>query len=340
MIGLWLTVGFLTLIGTLCYAELGSSYPEEGGDYAYLTRAFGRRMGFLFAWAQLWIVRPGSIGAMAYVLATYANRIGQLWAQFAVGRPGSLWARPYPAVSHLIGILHLPTDDKSVTAFYAAGSVVLLTVVNLLGIRLGKWTQNLLTVVKMLGLLAIVAVGLCAARSTVAVAPAAPASASLPLVLGLILVFYAYSGWNEMAYVGAEVRNPAAQYSAGPGVGHGGHDCRLPVDQPGLRASPGFCRPAAFQRRGRRRAGLRGRTPRRVGHQPADLHLGAGRDQRHDLHRIAASTMPWDANTPCTAGWENGTNGPEPPLASLLVQGVITVGLVLVFGLWQERPPG
>ena len=51
--------GLLSLVGALCYAELATAYPQEGGDYVYLTRGLGRKVGFLFAWAQFWIVRPG-----------------------------------------------------------------------------------------------------------------------------------------------------------------------------------------------------------------------------------------------------------------------------------------
>ena len=75
---MWLLGGLLSLIGAVCYAELATAYPKEGGDYVYLTRAFGRAVGFLFAWCQLWIVRPGSIGAMAFLFADYAN---QIWPQ-------------------------------------------------------------------------------------------------------------------------------------------------------------------------------------------------------------------------------------------------------------------
>ncbi|NLF08445.1 MAG: amino acid permease, partial [Pirellulaceae bacterium] len=65
LLGLWLLGGLLSLLGALCYAELATAYPKAGGDYVYLTKALGRKVGFLFAWCQLWIVRPGSIGAMA-----------------------------------------------------------------------------------------------------------------------------------------------------------------------------------------------------------------------------------------------------------------------------------
>ena len=114
-----------------CYAELATAYPKEGGDYVYLTRALGRSVGFLFAWCQLWIVRPGSIGAMAYLFAELRQSDLARAEGAAVLRAHGLPARSLP----------LPS-------------------VNLLGIREGKWTQNVLTTAKVLGLAAIVCVGL------------------------------------------------------------------------------------------------------------------------------------------------------------------------------------
>ena len=75
LMGVWVLGGVLALVGALCYAELATAYPLDGGDYVYLTRALGRKTGFLFAWAQFWVVRPGNIGALAYVFADYANRL-------------------------------------------------------------------------------------------------------------------------------------------------------------------------------------------------------------------------------------------------------------------------
>ena len=184
LIVLWLVGGALSLIGALCYAELATAYPQEGGDYVYLTRALGRRMGFLFAWCQLWIVRPGSIGAMAYAFAAYADRI---WPQAESDN------RPYVLVA------------------YATASVVVLTVVNILGVPEGKWTQNVLTIAKVLGLAIIVAVGLMfAAPSTTTVAATGASSRFSWTDIGLAMIFvlFTYGGWNEMAYVGAEVKEP------------------------------------------------------------------------------------------------------------------------------------
>jgi len=189
LVGVWVLGALLSLVGALCYAELGTMYPREGGDYVYLSRAFGRPVGFLFAWAQLWVVRPGSIGAMAYIFARYANQLVPLG-----GSPGG----------------GLP--DAQALLVYALASILILSGVNILGVREGKWTQNILTTTKVVGLLAVFAVGLLVVAPNGQ--PASAASAATPDVgwtsfkLAMIFVLFAYGGWNEMAYVAAEVRNP------------------------------------------------------------------------------------------------------------------------------------
>ncbi|RME90270.1 MAG: amino acid permease [Verrucomicrobia bacterium] len=170
---LWAFGGLVSLCGALAYAELATAYPRQGGDYVYLTRAYGRPFGFLFAWMQLVVVRPGDIAVMAFAFAKYA--------QAAMGG-GS------------------PPREK----LMAAAAIVVVTAINVLGVRQGKWTQNLLTFAKAAGLLLIFAVGLLAP-------PAAPTAAAVdpfPWSVALILVLFTYGGWNEMAYVAAEVRDP------------------------------------------------------------------------------------------------------------------------------------
>src|SRR3954463_4625748 len=75
IVGVWLIGGFIALVGALCYAELATAYRQAGGTYVYLSEAFGRNVGFAFAWAEFWIVRPGNVGAIAFVLATYGRQI-------------------------------------------------------------------------------------------------------------------------------------------------------------------------------------------------------------------------------------------------------------------------
>ena len=68
-LGVWVLGGVLAIFGGFCYAELATTYPRDGGEYEYLSRAFGSWLGFLFGWAQLAVVLTGSIGAMAYAFA-------------------------------------------------------------------------------------------------------------------------------------------------------------------------------------------------------------------------------------------------------------------------------
>ena len=186
-LAVWLAGGALALAGSLCYAELATAYPREGGDYVYLTRAFGRLCGGLFGWSQLAIVRPGDIALLAFVFARYAN---QLWMPIGPGASLTLWA---------------------------ALLVAVLTGVNILGVRSGRTTQNVLTVAKIAGLLAIVAAAFLGGGA--APAGALPSSGAPPanLQLALILVLFVYGGWNEMAYVAAEVEGSTPQHRPRPG---------------------------------------------------------------------------------------------------------------------------
>ena len=176
LMALWGLGAMLTLCGALAYAELAIAWPREGGDYVYLTRAYGRWAGFLFGWLQLSVVRPADIAAMAFAFATYARVLYD-----PLGPAGADWS----------------------LRIYAAAAIVVLTTVNIIGVREGKWTQNILTAAKALGLLGIVGVAVmapAAARPAETVEP-------LPLSVALVFVLFTFGGWNEMAYVAAEVKD-------------------------------------------------------------------------------------------------------------------------------------
>ncbi len=189
---IWVVGGLLSLCGALGYAELGSAYPREGGDYVYLNRAYGSWAGFLFGWIQLVVVRPGDIVGMAFIFATYASTLYD---------PFSGWMVPY----HLLPWQAYQGADVAVCQLvYAALAVIVLTAIHVIGVREGKWTQNVLTMVKAIGLLMIVAVAFFGPTGQSA---AAGTVSTLPKSLALILVMFTFGGWNEMAYVAAEVKD-------------------------------------------------------------------------------------------------------------------------------------
>ena len=172
-LALWVVCGGLSFVGALCYAELATTYPHSGGEYNYLTRAFGSWAGFLFGWAQLAIIQTGSIGALSYVFAEYATEV------FQTGKDSAVW--------------------------FALAAVVVLTLLNMLGVHAGRHTQKVLVAAKMVGLLLLVVAGLTSrAESSFAVTrPVTGPGWSL----AMILVLYAYGGWNDAAFVTAEVRH-------------------------------------------------------------------------------------------------------------------------------------
>src|SRR5512134_1808864 len=175
----WVLGGVLSLIGALCYAELASSFPSAGGDYHFLSRAYGKDLSFFFAWARVAVITTGSIALLAFVFGDYMSRVLSLG-------PNS-------------------------SAIYAALTVIVLTAINLFGLRESARTQNVLTILEVSGLVLVAIAGLIATAPAAAPAPLAAAAASsnaIPPMFGLAMVFVllTYGGWNEAAYISAEVK--------------------------------------------------------------------------------------------------------------------------------------
>lgn len=168
----WLLGGLISLCGALVYAELASRHPHSGGEYVFLTRGFGRGAAFLFAWARMTVIQTGAIAAVAFVFGDYASQIVSLGAHSS-----PLWA---------------------------AGAVIVLTVLNLAGTLPSKNLQKVMETALVAGLLVF-----AVAAILVGGAPKAPAGggASGSFGFAMIFVLLAYGGWNEAAYLGGEVRD-------------------------------------------------------------------------------------------------------------------------------------
>lgn len=169
----WAAGALIALVGALCYAELASAHPDAGGDYHYLRLAFGGRLAFLYAWARLAVIQTGSVVILAYVFGDYLSEVA-------------------------------PLGPHS-SALYAALAVIGITLVNWMGVRQGTRTQNWLTFVEVAGLALVIVAGLW-------LAPAAVPTLSTDMdggAFGLVMVFVllTYGGWNEAAYVSAELRD-------------------------------------------------------------------------------------------------------------------------------------
>lgn len=178
MLSAWLLGAGVSLIGALCYAELATAYPHAGGDYHYFQRAYGEWVAFLFAWARLVVIQTGSITLIAFVFGDYAT---ELWS--------------------------LGTYSSSI---YAAAAIVGLTSLNVAGVRQGKNVQRGLTIATIVGLIVLVVAGFFLITEPVTAASAENSSSggSAGSFGGaMVFVLLTYGGWNEAAYLSAEVKN-------------------------------------------------------------------------------------------------------------------------------------
>src|SRR5690606_1850168 len=174
--GVWLLGGFVTLIAAHCSAEVGSSHPSSAGEYHFLSRAYGRTVGLLFAWARGTVIQTGAIAAVAFVFGDYAQQL-------------------------------LPLGEHG--ASIHAGIVVLaITGLNLLGTPQSKMSQIVLT---LLSLLAIVVVIIAGSIAGAGIMPEMPSAAAEPsggaLGMAMVFVLLTYGGWSEAAYLSGELRN-------------------------------------------------------------------------------------------------------------------------------------
>jgi amino acid transporter len=172
----WIAGGAISLAGALCYAELATTFPNAGGDYHFLKTAYGARVAFLFAWARFAVINTGSVALLGFVLGDYANAV------FSLGPNGPSW--------------------------YALGSIVLLTLFNLKGLYRGVGADYSMTGLEVGGLLIIFAAGVVlvvAGTPPLVPDPAPPGGIPSTIGLALLFVLFAFSGWNEIATMSAEV---------------------------------------------------------------------------------------------------------------------------------------
>jgi basic amino acid/polyamine antiporter, APA family len=186
----WIAGGLLSLAGALTYAELAAAMPGAGGEYVYLTEAYGPVWGFLYSWTQMWVAKSGSIATLATAFFEYtAHFVPQFESVWFTAGPFSI---KYGQMFALVLIL-------------------LLGGVNYLGVRIGGDVQVAVTAVKV-GLIAcLILAGLFSPHPA-----AASAALSLPqpppvfagFIAALVAALWAYDGWNNVGMVASEVKNP------------------------------------------------------------------------------------------------------------------------------------
>ncbi len=197
LFAVWLLAGLLSLFGALSYAELAAAMPEAGGEYVYLSAAYGPFWGYLYGWTQFWVAKSGSIATLAAGFYTYLTIF-------------------YPALGLSIVVLpwHIGPGGSPLEIHYgqlvAIALILALGGVNYLGVRAGGSVQIFVTALKLALLASVVGIGLLAGRGSFGhFSGRIPAAAGISgFFAAMVSALWAYDGWNNVSMVSSEIRDP------------------------------------------------------------------------------------------------------------------------------------
>ncbi len=183
----WLFGGLIAIAGALSYAELATRMPHEGGEYVYLRELYHPSLGFLTGWTSFFVGFSAPIAGSALAFVAYIS-VGFSHHLLAVDPP------------------YVPVLEKGV----AVTLIVVFTLLHYLGVRVGAGVQNVLTVIKVIILIGLTSAGMILGAGSWENFSARIGGSSGGLAFGtaMMLVMFAYSGWNASAYIAGEIRNP------------------------------------------------------------------------------------------------------------------------------------
>ncbi len=181
ILGAWIAGGMLALAGAFIYAELADRMPQVGGQYAYIREAYNPLLGFLFGWAELFVIGAGGSAAVVVTFARYFRDLTQI-----------------PVPVNLIGTV----------------AVAVLILINCLGVRAGSGVQSLFMVLRIAGITLLIVCGgwfVWHGGPNVSWRPILdrPVSFDLLTVFGatMIPILFAYGGWQTSNFIASEIRD-------------------------------------------------------------------------------------------------------------------------------------
>ena len=188
ILGVWVFAGIVSFFGALACAELGTAIPTTGGQYVFLREAYGPLIGFLCGWSMFTVARTAQVAWMAVTLALYV----------------SYFVRLTSVESKLLGI----------------AAIVIVTAINYRGVTAGAMVQNIFTLAKLAGLLAIISAAFWWGGNAARAANPLPAGFSMnSFGVALIACVLAYDGWVQLSFVAGEIRNPQRNVLLGLALG-------------------------------------------------------------------------------------------------------------------------
>jgi APA family basic amino acid/polyamine antiporter len=229
LIAAWLVTGFMTIVGALSYGELAAMMPRAGGQYVYLRESLGPLWGFLYGWTLFLVIQTGTIAAVGVAF-------GKFLGIFVPSISSSHWilhfwkVPPIPIGPMVLGNMDVGLNTQNLVAILV---VVLLSVINIFGIKTGALIQNVFTIAKASALFGLVLLGIAIGRNAQALAAnfganfwknaglgaqhAVQVGIGGPTVLvGTLTILavaqvgslFSADAWNNVTFTAGEVKNP------------------------------------------------------------------------------------------------------------------------------------
>lgn len=198
VLSIWVVGALFALAGAFCYSELGINYPSSGGEYVYLTRAYGPTWGFMSGWTSFFAGFSAPIAAVALLFSDYLSHF-------------------FPALSQANAVLTVGSGAFALrlggAQLAASGLIAVFTVLNFLGVGRVAKIQNALTATKLLVILAFIGLGFLVGTGSwenFSMVAARTSRYSVPaqFAISLFWLFVCYSGWNAATYVAEELKRP------------------------------------------------------------------------------------------------------------------------------------
>jgi len=208
----WVLAGLISLAGALSTAEMVSMFPNSGGEYFYFQKVYGRFFSFMYGWASFTVIKTASIAALAYI---FAQSLTSLF--------------PLPIVGDSISFLGIAITQALFIKLVASFLIIALTLLNYRGAQFASKLSTVLTYLMLTSIVAFLAIGFGSSEgsmaniTTTSHLPNAPNLHGFSLLKALFVAslgaFWGYEGWNGIAYIGEEIKNPKRNLPLALGIG-------------------------------------------------------------------------------------------------------------------------
>lgn len=208
----WVLAGLISLAGALSTAEMVSMFPNSGGEYFYFQKVYGRFFSFMYGWASFTVIKTASIAALAYI---FAQSLTSLF--------------PLPIVGENISFLGIAITQALFIKLVASFLIIALTLLNYRGAQFASKLSTVLTYLMLTSIVAFLAIGFGSSQGSISNLtntshlPNAPDLSGFSLLKALFVAslgaFWGYEGWNGIAYIGEEIKNPKRNLPLALGIG-------------------------------------------------------------------------------------------------------------------------